>query len=378
MANSNEQHETLVVDTGTDSLKAGFVGEDRPRVVVPSIVGIKRKTKGGILGAATPLEYTGHAALAMPGILELTRPVQREYISNWEMLEKLWSATLLNDLAVDPKGRRVFLATPPMRTNVPWEKMSEIMFERLEVEGLAMCESSVLTMCAHGRVTGVAVDSGESVTHSFPVYEGFGLPHAVQTMYIGGSNATQCIAQRLAEMGFRDTFGDPTARTFKEAHGYVAADYIEESRREHVAEMAKRVALPDGQEVVLGKELVNCTEILFRPELIGRDEEGVHHKLFQSIMRCDVDIRKDLYSNIVLSGGNSKFRGFERRMLAELTQLAPPTQANIINMSANAERELDVWKGGSIFAAVYPIDNMMLTKQGYEEGGSRAILRVKR
>ena len=30
---------------------------------------------------------------------------------------------------------------------------------------------------------------------------------------------------------------------------------------------------------------------------------GIHETTFNSIMKCDIDIRKDLYANTVLSGG---------------------------------------------------------------------------
>ena len=42
-------------------------------------------------------------------------------------------------------------------------------------------------------------------------------------------------------------------------------------------------------------------------------------------MKCDVDIRKDLYANIVLSGGTTMYPGIGERMTKELTALAPST-----------------------------------------------------
>ncbi len=57
--------------------------------------------------------------------------------------------------------------------------------------------------------------------------------------------------------------------------------------------------------------------------MIGMESLGIHDTTFQSIKQCDVDIRKDLYSNIVLSGGTTMFPGIADRMSKEITALAP-------------------------------------------------------
>lgn len=58
----------------------------------------------------------------------------------------------------------------------------------------------------------------------------------------------------------------------------------------------------------IGDEQFRCPEALFQPSLLGKDEgDGVAATCFNSIMKCDVDIRKELYSNIVLSGGTTMF-----------------------------------------------------------------------
>lgn len=52
---------------------------------------------------------------------------------------------------------------------------------------------------------------------------------------------------------------------------------------------------------------------------------GIHETTFNSIMKCDVDIRKDLYANTVLSGGTTMYPGIADRMQKEITALAPTT-----------------------------------------------------
>ena len=75
-----------------------------------------------------------------------------------------------------------------------------------------------------------------------------------------------------------------------------------------VCERQRRVAA-DGQVITVGNERFRCPEVLFKPNLIGREFAGIHQTTYDSIMKCDVDIRKDLYGNIVLSGGTTMFEG---------------------------------------------------------------------
>lgn len=80
------------------------------------------------------------------------------------------------------------------------------------------------------------------------------------------------------------------------------------------------------------------------------ESAGVHETTYNSIMKCDVDIRKDLYANTVLSGGSSSFEGIADRMQKEIAALAPPTMK--IKIIAPPERSYSVWIGGSILASL--------------------------
>ena len=87
--------------------------------------------------------------------------------------------------------------------------------------------------------------------------------------------------------------------------------------------MEKSYELPDGQVITIGSERFRCPEVLFHPSMLGMEAAGVHETTYNSIMKCDVDIRKDLYANIVLSGGTTMFPGIADRVSKELTALAP-------------------------------------------------------
>ena len=114
-------------------------------------------------------------------------------------------------------------------------------------------------------------------------------------------------------------------------------------------------------------------EVLFQPSFVGKEASGIHDTTFQSIMKCDVDIRKDLYSNIVLSGGTSMFQGVGERMTKELTALAPSTMK--IKVVAPPERKYSVWIGGSILSSLSTFQQMWISKGEYDESGPTIVHR---
>merc|ERR1712062_290965 len=83
--------------------------------------------------------------------------------------------------------------------------------------------------------------------------------------------------------------------------------------------------LRGGQVITRGEERFRCPEALFQPSFLGTEACGIHQTTYNSIMTCDVDIRKDLYANTVMSGGTTMYPGIADRMQKEITALAPST-----------------------------------------------------
>merc|ERR1712167_313413 len=118
------------------------------------------------------------------GVLKLSYPIESGIVTDWSQMEKIWEYCFTNELRVDASEYNVFLTEAPMNPKANREKMTQLMFETFQVTGMYVAIQAVLSLYANGRTTGCVVDSGDGVTHTVPVYEGFSIPHAVHKNFM--------------------------------------------------------------------------------------------------------------------------------------------------------------------------------------------------
>eukprot|EP01052_Picozoa_sp_SAG31_P011423 SAG31_NODE_645_length_13244_cov_11.768903_5_plen_258_part_00 len=223
---------------------------------------------------------------------------------------------------------------------------------------------AVLSLYAAGKTTGVVLDVGDGVTHAVPVFEGFALPHAITRSDVAGREVTDYFQLLLRRAGypFHTTAEREVVREMKEKKCYVAKNLLKE--KEQRARTTQKYRLPDNNEIELGTEIFEAPEVLFNPEIIGLEYPGVAQTLCLSIQKSDLDIRKALYSQIVLSGGSTMFRGFGARLLDEVKQLAPPQELKI-RIQAPPARKVSTWIGASILASLSTFKRCVVLFVGY-------------
>jgi len=418
----------VVIDVGTSTTKAGFAGEESPKSVFPSVAGIlfsngKESTVGegpravGETEDGTPLTnrsskkifYLGSQSLSIRRDgMEIHTPMENGLVSNWEVMEQIWSHTFSSQLRIDPKENPVLVAEPSFNTRSNREKMTELMFERYEVPAMFVAKNAVLAAFASGRATGVVVDAGAGGTSAVVVYDGYVLTEGISRTAVGGNYLNDELHHRLTARGVqilprymfpkREIIGGALKVTrvdYPDTHPSYAAFRTTEIVQD-IKESACKVfeqpfdakfasalptvsyELPDGHSIDIGAERFQVPEILFTPpQLLSGPIDGqfggIAKLVVDSVSQCDIDTRRELFGSVLVTGAGSLFEGFSERLGHEVAHQAPSYKLKISTPPLTAERRFGVWMGGSILGSLSSFHQLWMSKPEYEEMGGSLV-----
>jgi len=363
----------IVADIGSGTTKIGFAGDDAPSAVFDTIYGTYNNIP--IMASDWYQNHViGEEAQSKRGILTLSKPVQRGIVVDWDQYQDFLCHTFSSSLRnSNPEEHNMLLSEPAHNPKLNREKQAELLFETFRVPAMALCNSGVLALYASGRTCGLVLDIGEGVSQSIPIYSGYCLESAVQRQDLGGADQTDFLAKIFSQRGyyFTTTSEYQIVREIKEKLSYVAKDFEEDlNSAQCSSELERSYELADKQVIALSNERFRCTETLFNPSMLGAELPGVHTMVYESIMRTSVDLRKDLFGNIVISGGPTLSPGFAERLQTEVSWLAPTTMK--IRVVAPPERKYSVWIGGSILGSL-SVFNGWVSRAEYDEIGVTAL-----
>ncbi|KAL7037554.1 hypothetical protein ACKWTF_009273 [Chironomus riparius] len=310
-------NQPVVIDNGSGIVKAGFAGDQIPKCIFPNYMGRPKHIRV-MAGALEGDMFVGQRADDHRGLLSIKYPMEHGIITDWNDMERIWTHIYGKDqLSTFSEEHPVLLTEAPLNPRKNREKSAEIFFETFNVPALFVSMQAVLSLYATGRVTGVVLDSGDGVTHSVPIYEGFAMPHSIMRVDIAGRDVTRYLKALIRKEGFnfRTTAEFEIVKMIKEKVCYLATNLQKE---ESMDTDKIGYVLPDGNTLEIGQARFRAPEVLFRPDLIGEECEGIHEVLMYSIQKSDMDLRKMLYQNIVLSGGSTLFKNFGDRLLQEI------------------------------------------------------------
>ncbi|GAA0147424.1 hypothetical protein Leryth_011964 [Lithospermum erythrorhizon] len=366
-----------------------------------------------------PKLYVGNQAMGFRrDHMEVLSPLKDGIVADWEIAENIWDHAFKDCLLIDPKEHPMLLAEPCTNTQQQREKAAEIMFEKYQVPALFLAKNAVLTSFASGRATSLVVDSGGGSTTITPVHDGFVLQKAVASSPIGGEFLTDCLIKSLEQKGItikpRYSFKRKEVRPGEfqvvdldfpnttESYKLYSQRLIASDIKECVCRAPDTpydevsysnipmtsYELPDGQTIEIGADRFKIPDILFNPSLVqtipGMDSyaeiassvRGLPQMVLESINKCDVDIRRELFSSILLAGGTASMQQLKERLEKDLLEESPQAARVKVLASGNAtERRFSVWIGGSILASLGSFQQMWFSKSEYEEHGSSYVQR---
>ncbi|KXZ54015.1 ARP5 protein [Gonium pectorale] len=335
--------------------------------------------------------------------------------ADWELVEALYGHALRDRLSVKPEEFALLLAEPSHNTRANRERLTELVFEGFGAPALYIARSAMLTSFATARQTALVVDLGYRSTTAAAVQDGYVLQKTVTRTPLAGqilNSAAQAVAdakytplrarcsftrQEVKPGEFQVTPVDTTgvSRSFLLYQvEQVASDLKESTCRASEARFVEMEGqnipttvyeLPDGQELYLGAERFNMAEVLFQPSFVSKfngltplasDVRSVPEAVLSCINKCDVDLRKDMYSGAILSGGTSLMAGLKERLEKDVGELSPPAAKVKMLAAANQiERRFSTWIGGSILASLGSFQQLWMSKKEYAEHGAPLINR---
>ncbi|KAL7981335.1 hypothetical protein Chor_002231 [Crotalus horridus] len=341
-------NQPVVIDNGSGVVKAGFAGDQIPKYCFPNYVGRPKHVRV-MAGALEGDLFIGPKAEEHRGLLSIRYPMEHGIVRDWNDMERIWQYVYSKDQL---------------------QTFSEECCEKHSYVESSLTSSALhhivsLENYATGRTTGVVLDAGDGVTHAVPIYEGFAMPHSIMRVDIAGRDVSRYLRLLLRKEGydFHTSAEFEVVKTIKERACYLS---INPQKDEALETEKVQYTLPDGSTLDVGPSRFRAPELLFQPDLIGDESEGIHEVLVFAIQKSDMDLRRTLFGNIVL-------QGFGDRLLSEVKKLAPKDIK--IKISAPQERLYSTWIGGSILASLDTFKKMWVSKKEYEEDGSRAIHR---
>lgn len=404
MSLSADQVTSLVIEFGSSAVRAGWAGEEQPKLVVPSYVGKFIEQNGNV-------SYrVGDSLLNSVKVSqEIIQVISGSKILDWDCLKAIWSF-IINSLGLDEQSIPPLLIVLPHDmqdvnniVDVAWSYGHPAIF---------IAKTAVAATFAAGRHSALVVDIGAEGTRVTPVHDGYVLAAGVQSFEIGGKllsarcvdalkhiangNALYITSYEIVSKEFVDLNVEPRfilkpnledmlKPSWKIYHQMLAMNELKETVCQvsdlpfKHSDLEKRPKVlyefPNGFNTFIGLERYLIPEALFGgyPQPQEGDNAGIAELIKNSLSQCDVDVRATLANNIILTGGGSLIPGLFERLSYELNKSPALSKWRIhtgsIGVAGTYEKKFGAWLGGSVLASLPALQTLWVTKAEYSERG---------
>lgn len=342
--------------------------------------------------------------------MEIHETSRKGLYTDFDLFEKIVNEVYKNNMEISSSQYPLLISEYSQHNKEQRQKVCEIMFEKFSVPAFFMCKSGVLSCFASGRSTALILDSGASQTVAVPIHDGYALQKGIIKSDLGGEYVTDKLLRHIEEnmkvpiiprhyLKVNVEGETKTAEIISHPNTHPSFDHYTKSEiardiKENVCRILDpkgdnaaantektEYELPDGKRIVVDDFRFSIGEVFFNPpdSELAKDIElnsvkGFHQMILESINKCDVDLRKELLSNIILTGGNTLFSGFVDVMQKKLVDIAPQNaKVKLIAYPHSVERRYSAWIGGSILSSLGSFQTMWIGKAEYDEYGSYIV-----
>lgn len=390
-------------DLGTFNCRIGYSGEDSPKCVFQPVLGVSGNSK---FFTESNLRFFKENTKVD------TFMNKNGTIEDYNIYEQMLDDLLSETLHVDLKDHPILFSEPSLHNKESRIKLTEFMFEKYGIPALFICKNAVLSAFSCGRSTCLVFDSGHSSTYAVPVHDGYALQKSLMRTDIAGDYITNLVKEKIeskkidihpfysvkkkkvedhyvteiipnlkADPSYEEFWKREVFRDMKENCLTTCEDpipYNAETDSFTVTTMAQSVSydLPDGNTVELVEDRMILLERMFNAIKSHPGFYGYHQMITDAISKADIDIRKELYSNIFVCGGNTLFTSFPERLQKQLSAyMNQNIRLKLITHPSTTERKFSTWIGGSILSSLGTFHQLWLSKQEFEEHGAMIIER---
>jgi centractin len=384
----------IIIDIGSGIIKAGISGQEAPKTIFPNYIGEPKYSK--VLRSFSKdnqemkEQYIGKDCSKYLGILKLRYPVKNGIFENEQDILTVFKYIYQN-LEINNEEIRehpILITEPLLNPYINREKIASALFENLSAPAIFFASQPILSLFSTSNTSGVILESGEGVTQSCVVYEGYSIPNSYIRNNYGGRDVTEYFQTLLKKQGysFSTTSEFEIVRKMKEEICFTAignsnsvlsnmSGHFDLGGNKNKSESSNTYNLPDGNAIKIGEEKCIAPEILFNPSIIGSEYLSFQEMIVTSINKVDIDLRKNLYTNVLISGGNTLFKGIQEKFHTEIKYLSPKNMKVKIHSPGN--RLLSCWTGGNVISTLEIFKKMWVTRDDWSEKGNKSIIHVK-
>ena len=349
-----ETEEIIIIDIGSRYCKSGFLHTSEFISVTPTSIGIENDSV-----------YIGKEAEDRATIEELEFPISHGTIESVDSLTSILNYIFNNELKIDPESQSILITEPSLNSKENRQKLMDILFGTYNVDKLFIANQALLSFLSSGKFSGIVIESGGGVTQVAPVFKGLLAPYAINRVDFGGEDLTEYLSRQPSIINAH--IEKKKYLKFLEEIKKNAC-YVEKKYKKHLNSVEPyEYTFPDGNKITLKEERTTIPEAIFRPELLGKSGIGIHELLFDSISRIKESEQQNLFENIIISGGNTMFPGFEDKLLKKIKKKYNSTKNSHFSHSLNKMNT--VLEGAQSFCSALNPENDFITRDEYYESG---------